>query len=62
MASLLIDVADFCDRVIELNLGVNRFGRGPESAFQIEHPTISATHCTLVLADHGLTKPANRWA
>ena len=55
MARLLIKLDGCGDRVIELNLGVNRFGRGPKSDFQIEHSTISATHCEIELADDGVT-------
>ena len=40
--------------MIELNLGVNRFGRSPENHFQIEHPTVSDMHCEIVLADEGV--------
>jgi hypothetical protein len=54
MASLVIRSAGFDGRVIELNLGVNRFGRGPENHFQIEHPTVSETHCEIVLASEGV--------
>ncbi|HEY5480410.1 MAG TPA: FHA domain-containing protein [Verrucomicrobiae bacterium] len=54
MATLVIKSAEFGNRVIELNLGVNRFGRSPENAVQIEHPTVSATHCEIVLADDGV--------
>lgn len=54
MARLVIKSAEFGNRVIELNLGTNRFGRSPENAVQIEHPTVSATHCEIVLADGGV--------
>ena len=54
MASLVIKSAAFGSRVIELNLGVNRFGRSPENDFQIEHPTVSALHCEIVLAGEGV--------
>src|SRR5438094_665739 len=50
MARLLIKSDNHHDQVIELKLGVNRLGRSPENDFQIEHPTISATHCEVVLA------------
>ncbi len=50
MARLIIKSAEFQDRVVELNLGVNRLGRSPESNVQIEHPTVSAAHCEIVLA------------
>ncbi len=45
MARLIIKSAEFADRVIELNLGINRLGRSPESDVQIEHPTVSGRHC-----------------
>jgi len=54
MARLVIKSTEFGDRVIELNLGVNRFGRSPKNEVQIEHPTVSARHCELVLADDGV--------
>jgi len=51
MAKLLIKSDGFRSKIIELNLGVNRFGRVPGNDFQIEHPTISAKHCEIVLGD-----------
>ena len=54
MARLVIKSAGFDGRVVELNLGVNRFGRSPKNDFQIEHPTVSARHCEIVLADDGV--------
>ena len=54
MARLVIKSAEMGNRVIELNLGVNRLGRSPKSDFQIEHPTVSASHCEIVLADAGV--------
>jgi len=54
MASLVIKSAGFGSRVIELNLGVNRFGRNPGNDFQIEHPTVSDMHCEIVLASEGV--------
>jgi len=50
MATLLIKSDVSLDRVIKLKLGTNRLGRAPENDFQIEHPTISATHCEVELA------------
>src|SRR2546430_7572490 len=38
------------DRVIELHLGVNRFGRSPDNDFQIQHASVSALHCEVILA------------
>ncbi len=54
MARLVIKSTEIGERVIELNLGVNRFGRGPENHFQIEHPTVSSAHCLLVLTNDGV--------
>ncbi len=51
MARLLITSEGFDDQVCELRLGINRFGRGPGNDFQIEHPTISARHCEIVLGE-----------
>src|SRR5438309_1968351 len=55
MARLLIKSDGFGNQVLDLRLGVNRFGRTPDNDFQIEHPTISANHCELVLSANGLT-------
>jgi pSer/pThr/pTyr-binding forkhead associated (FHA) protein len=54
MARLVLKGAEFGNRVIELNLGLNRFGRSPDNDFPIEHPTVSASHCELFLADDGV--------
>lgn len=54
MARLVIKSVELGNRVIELNLGVNRLGRSPENDFHIEHPTVSAWHCEIVLADDGV--------
>jgi hypothetical protein len=54
MARLVIRSAGFEGRVIELNLGVNRVGRGPKNDIQIEHPTVSVMHCEIVLAGDGV--------
>jgi hypothetical protein len=55
MASLLIKTDGFHDQVIELKLGLNRFGRSPSNDFPIEHPTISAHHCDVVLGADEVT-------
>ncbi len=55
MAKLLIRTASLECRFIELKLGVNRIGRSSENDFQIEHPTISSTHCEIILADGSVT-------
>ncbi len=54
MARLLVKSEGFGNQVIELKLGVNRLGRSPDNDFQIEHPTISANHCEVVVADREL--------
>src|SRR5262245_12481384 len=42
------------NRLIVLKLGANRFGRSPDADFLIEHPTVSALHCELLLNDRGV--------
>jgi pSer/pThr/pTyr-binding forkhead associated (FHA) protein len=55
MARLLIKSDGFNERPIELRLGVNRVGRSPDNDIQIEHVTVSALHCELVLDAGGVT-------
>ena len=50
MARLVVKSDGFNDQVIELHLGVNRLGRSPENDFQIQHASISAFHCEVLLA------------
>jgi pSer/pThr/pTyr-binding forkhead associated (FHA) protein len=51
----LVAIADgHANRVIELHLGVNQFGRSPNNEFRIEHSTVSAHHCQVVLAESGV--------
>ena len=40
--------------VLELNLGVNHFGRNSENHFAIDHPTISSHHCDITLTADGV--------
>jgi FHA domain len=54
MATLVIKSVELGNRVIELNLGVNHLGRSPDNDFHIEHPTVSAWHCEIVLTDDGV--------
>ncbi|MCL4789766.1 MAG: FHA domain-containing protein, partial [Verrucomicrobia bacterium] len=54
MARLLINTGRGTPTACQLNLGVNRFGRHPDSEFVIEHPTISATHCVMILSAEGV--------
>jgi len=55
MARLVIKSEGFASQAIELKLGLNRFGRSPKNDFQIEHATVSSTHCEVLLASEGLT-------
>ncbi|MGO8678207.1 MAG: FHA domain-containing protein [Limisphaerales bacterium] len=54
MATLLIKSEGFGERLIELKLGVNRFGRGPGNEFRIEHATVSANHCEIRVGGEGI--------
>lgn len=54
MARLVIKSAGFDGRVIDLNLGLNRVGRSSKNEIQIEHPSISARHCEIVLTNDGV--------
>jgi hypothetical protein len=51
MARLLIKSEGFESRTLELRLGVNRLGRASFNDFQVEHPSISSTHCEIELLD-----------
>jgi hypothetical protein len=51
MAKLIIQSAGFDNQVINLNLGVNRFGRSPGNDFVVEHATISSKHCEIALSE-----------
>ena len=46
---MLIKSEGFGDQVINLRLGVNRFGRSKDNDFQITHATVSGRHCEIVL-------------
>jgi hypothetical protein len=54
VARLVLKGAEFGNRVINLNLGLNRLGRGPNNDFPIDHPTVSASHCELLVTDDGV--------
>jgi FHA domain len=54
MAKLLIKSEGFQAQVIHLKMGANRFGRSSNNDFQIEHPTVSARHCEILLRDDGV--------
>jgi pSer/pThr/pTyr-binding forkhead associated (FHA) protein len=49
MARLVVKSDGFAEQVIELHLRVNRLGRSPENDFPIEHPSVSAFHCEVLL-------------
>jgi pSer/pThr/pTyr-binding forkhead associated (FHA) protein len=51
MASLLITSEGFQNQVIELKLGITRVGRSPKNDFRIDHDTVSAAHCEIVLGN-----------
>lgn len=55
MARLVVKAGEGRNQVIELHLGSNRVGRSSGNHFRIEHPTISATHCEIVLTEQGVT-------
>lgn len=51
MARLQIRTNGFEQRVIHLRLGLNRLGRSPKSDFQIEHDSVSGSHCEIYLTE-----------
>jgi len=54
MARLLIKTEGLEIQVLDLRLGVNRVGRDPDCDFCIQHATISAIHCELILSADGV--------
>ncbi len=54
MARLLRHNGSGEPEALELNLGVNCFGRDPENHFPVNHPTVSTRHCELVLTADGV--------
>ena len=54
MARLLKTTGAGEPEVLELNLGVNHFGRDPENHFPVNHPTVSARHAELILTADGV--------
>jgi pSer/pThr/pTyr-binding forkhead associated (FHA) protein len=54
MARLLIKAEGLEERTLELRLGVNHVGRDPDCDFPISHPTVSSSHCELVLSSDGV--------
>ena len=54
MARLLIKTAGLENRILELQLGVNRVGRDPDCEICIDHSTVSSVHCELALSNDGV--------
>jgi hypothetical protein len=54
MAKLLIKSEGFNNQVLHLKLGRNLIGRSPINDIQVEHPTVSAQHCELILDGNGV--------
>jgi hypothetical protein len=54
MARLVFKGTQNQSEVIELRLGLNRLGRSRDSHFPINHPSVSARHCDIVLHDGGI--------
>jgi hypothetical protein len=55
MAKLLLKSEGLGNQVIQLKLGLNRFGRTPGNDFQIDHATVSSRHCEIEVSDGELT-------
>jgi pSer/pThr/pTyr-binding forkhead associated (FHA) protein len=47
MARLVVRANAGDERVVELKMGINRLGRHSDNDIQIDHPTVSSTHCEL---------------
>jgi len=41
-------------RAYELRAGINRIGRSPKNDLQLDHPTVSSTHCEIVVSAEGI--------
>jgi len=54
MAKLLIKTEGLENRTLDLRLGANYVGRDPDCDFPIDHPTVSSTHCELILSTEGV--------
>ena len=54
MARLVVASGKLRNEVIELNLGVNRIGRGPANHFCLDDSTISTHHCEIILGGDGI--------
>ncbi|MGA3268950.1 MAG: FHA domain-containing protein [Verrucomicrobiota bacterium] len=54
MARLIIKNDGIQSQTLELRLGVNHIGRDVECDFTIDHPSVSALHCDVVLTNEGV--------
>ncbi len=54
MARLLVKTEGLKLRSLELRLGVNRVGRDPDADFTLTHPSVSFTHCELIVSHDGV--------
>jgi len=54
MASLIRVSGEDPGDVIRLQPGVNRFGTGEECDFIVDHSSVSAAHCDMIVDDEGL--------
>jgi hypothetical protein len=54
MARLLIKCDDIPVRAFELRVGTNRIGRSPKNDLQLDHPTVSSSHCEITLSAEGI--------
>src|SRR5438045_3367784 len=50
MARLLLKTGAGGPQVFDLNLGLNRVGRGPKCDLRIDHPTVSTHHANIILS------------
>lgn len=55
MARLQFKTAGFEERVVNLNLGLNRLGRARDSHVLVDHLTVSGTHFKVLLGDGHIT-------
>jgi len=54
VARLVIKNGSGQSEILELNLGVNQFGRNPENHFAVYHSSVSSHHCDITLTADGV--------
>src|SRR5262245_14742146 len=54
MPRLLVKCDEVPVRAYEIKVGVNRLGRSPKNDLQLDHPTVSAAHCEIILSADGM--------